>query len=86
MKNFLLGFFLCLALCMGTAAAFRGFGPAQTKALIKVILAEFNRNRDWHGKPHITVEQVRDELEQATTEISTNLANDPDLSWMVELQ
>lgn len=84
MKNFFLGLLLGLCLCLGTAAAFRGFGPAQIKALIKVCVAEFNRNRDWHGKPHITAEQVRDELEQVTEEISTNLVNDPDLSWMVQ--
>lgn len=84
MKNFYIGFLLCLCVMLGTAAAFRGFGPAQTKALVKVIVAEFNRNRDWHGKPHLTAEQVRDEPEEANNTILTNLVNDPDLSWMVE--
>ena len=84
MKNFLIGFLLCSLCWTCTAAAFRGFGPAQTKALIKVLVAEFNRNRDWHSKPRLTADQVRDELEQATSEVSAGIATDPDLKWMVE--
>lgn len=82
MKNIVIGLLLGVVLAFGTAAAFKGFGPIQTKALIKVLIDELNRNRDWHGKPHITAEQVRDALEDETAVITTNLANDVDLSWL----
>lgn len=85
MKNIAIGFILCLCLVAFTASAYRQFGPAQTKALIKVLVEELNRNRDWHGKPHITGDIVRDQLETETSSIVTNLANDPDLSWMVDV-
>lgn len=107
MKTFF-AFLLCAILLFGTAAAFRGFGPAQVKAMCRVIVEEFNRARKWDrdlqaavaasaslaelkikiaalpARPDITADQVRDQLEAATEQISANLKTDPDLQWMTE--
>ena len=86
MKNFIIGFLLCLVLVCGTAAVsmYQKWGPIQMKAVIAEIVEEFNRNRDWHGRPHVTAEQVRDAVYARMDVLETNLQTDVDLKWIVE--
>ena len=36
------------------------FGPEMLRAIVQMMLEEFNRNRQWHGKPEFTADQVKD--------------------------
>lgn len=108
MKNALIGFFLATTLYFGTASVYQCWGPAQMKALVRVIVVEFNRGRSWDrslmaaiaastsladlkvkvsalaGRPDITADMVRDEMEEANADITSKLKDDPDLQWLLE--
>jgi hypothetical protein len=40
------------------------FGPEGFKAIFQLILEEFNRNRQWHGQPLLTIEQVKSRFKE----------------------
>ena len=40
------------------------FGPEAMRALIEIIIDEFNRNRVWHGQTPITYDQVLTQFKQ----------------------
>ena len=49
------------------------FGPEALKALFYLVVEEFNRNREWHSKPTITVAQIGTRFKELFDQFTSEL-------------